>query len=79
MYVYLKWCLSKYFITSYFIHQEVEKIRVGARYHLLTIDTVIQLLQEECDDYDAIQSIDSESDISDDTSDFKDCKQNSGS
>ena len=34
----------------------------GAR-DRFTTDTVIQLLQEECVDYDAIQSIGSESDI----------------
>ena len=48
----------------------------GAR-DCFTTDTVIQLLQEECDDYDAIQSIGSESDISDDMSDFEDFTQNS--
>ena len=48
-----------------------------ARDSLFTTDTVIQLSQEECDDYDARQSINSESDISDDTSDFEDFIQNS--
>ena len=41
----------------------------GAR-DRFTTDTVIQLLQVERDDYDAIQSIGLESDISDDMSDF---------
>ena len=50
----------------------------GAR-DRFTTDTVIQLLQEKCDDYDVIQSIGSESDISDDMSDFEDFTQNSDS
>ena len=62
-----------------FIHREVEKIIAGARDFLFTTDTVIQLLQEKCNDYDAIQWIDSDSDISDDRSDFEDCRQNSDS
>ena len=72
-------CLNKYFITLYFIHREVEKIIAGARDCLFTTDTIIQLLQLKCNDYNAIQWIDSNSDISDNTSDFEDCIQNSDS
>ena len=43
----------------------------GAR-DRFTTDTVIQLLQKEFDDHDAIQSIGSESNISDEMSNFED-------
>ena len=48
----------------------------GAR-DRFTTDTVIQLLQEECDDCDAIELIGSESNISDDMSNFEDFTQKS--
>ena len=50
----------------------------GAR-DRFTTDTIIQLLREEFDDHDAIQSIGSESNISDDMSNFEDFTQNSDS